>query len=289
MVGFDFWRDMVRFTGAAGRLVLGRVLVFGTIAWLVWWIETVTEQSIAVDLTPYEVAGAALSLLLVLRTNAGYDRWWEARKLWGGIVNQSRDLVVVALAHGPAERQWREDFVRWTAAFSHASRGSLRSERAVPELIALLGNDEAKRIAAAEHMPSYVSSQIAARLASALRQEQLSGYAFLQADRDRALLIDHLGGCERIQLTPLPVAYAVKIRQFIFCFLVALPFALITRVGWLTPLIVTLVAYPILALDEIGDELQQPFSKASLNHLPLDEICAKIEKNLLALLEVEPS
>ncbi|HEV7223249.1 MAG TPA: bestrophin family ion channel, partial [Pirellulales bacterium] len=66
-----------------------------------------------------------------------------------------------------------------------------------------------------------------------------------------------------------------------------LPFALITRVGWLTPLVTVLVAYPLLALDQIGAELQQPFSKASLNHLPLDEICATIEGNLLAQLELE--
>ena len=136
-------------------------------------------------------------------------------------------------------------------------------------------------------MPSFVSARIAAVLASALKEEQITGFAFQQVDRDRGLLLDHVGGCERIQKTPLPLAYVVKIRQFIFLFLVSLPFALITRVGWLTPLFATLVAYPLLALDEIGAELQQPFSTASLNHLPLDEICATIERNLLAMLELE--
>ncbi|HEX3658667.1 MAG TPA: bestrophin family ion channel, partial [Pirellulales bacterium] len=106
-----------------------------------------------------------------------------------------------------------------------------------------------------------------------------------QADRQRAQLLDHIGGCERIQKTPLPLAYAVKIRRFIFLFLIALPFALIARVGWLTPLLTMLIAYPILALDEIGSELQQPFLTTSLNHLPLDEICATIERDVLAQLE----
>lgn len=287
IAGLDFWRDLFSLTGAAGRLVLGRVAVFGAAAWLVWWIENATDTSIAVDLTPYEVAGAALSLLLVLRTNAGYDRWWEGRKLWGGIVNQCRDLVVVSLANGPEDRRWRDEIARWTAAFAHASRRSLRGERDVAELATLLGAEAAARVAAAEHMPSYVSARIAALLADALKRQQIAGFAFQQADRDRALLLDHLGGCERIQKTPLPRAYAVKIRQFIFLFLLALPFALITRVGWLTPLVTILVAYPILALDEIGAELQQPFSKASLNYLPLDEICATIERNLLAQLKLE--
>ncbi len=283
--GLDFWRDLLTLHGTASRLVLGRVLVFGVLAALVWWIEVATVESIAIEVTPYEVAGAALSVLLVLRTNAGYDRWWEGRKLWGGIVNQCRDLVVAALAYGPEDRAWRAEIVHWTAAFAHAARRSLRGERDAVELTALLGPEEAAHVTAAEHMPSYVSARIAARLASALKLQQISGFAFQRADRDRALLLDHLGGCERILKTPLPLAYAVKIRQFIFVFLVALPFALIARVGWLTPLVVMLVAYPMLALDEIGAELQQPFSTASLNHLPLDEICATIERNLLAQLE----
>ena len=283
----DFWRDLLTLRETAGQRVWGRVLVFGAFALLVWWVETITEESIAIDVTPYEVAGVALSLLLVLRTNAGYDRWWEARKLWGGIVNQCRDLAVGALAFGPPDRHWREAIVHWTAAFAHAARRSLRGELDVPELTALLGAEEAAGVAAAKHMPSYVSAKIAAQLANALKLQNLSGYGFLQIDRDRALLLDHIGGCERIKKTPLPTAYAVKIRQFIFLFLVTLPFGLITRIGWLTPVVVTLVAYPILALDEIGAELQQPFSTASLNHLPLDEICATIESDLMAQLQSE--
>jgi putative membrane protein len=285
--GFDFWRDLLRLSGTAGRLVWGRVLVFGGLAWLIWLVESSTETSIAIDLTPYEVAGVALGVLLVLRTNAGYDRWWEARKLWGGVVNQCRDLVVVSLANGPRDRRWREEIVGWTIAFAHATRRSLRGEKEVPELVTLLGAEEAARVAAARHLPSYVSARIAAILAGALAEQQMSGFAFQQADRDRSQLLDHLGGCERIRKTPLPLAYAVKIRQFIVVFLVALPFGLIARIGWLTPLVTILVAYPILALDEIGAELQQPFSTASLNHLPLDEICATIEGDLLAHLDRE--
>lgn len=281
---FEFWRDLVRFEGTADRVVLVRMLGFGALATVICAIEHFTVHSIAIDITPYEVVGAALSLILVLRTNAGYDRWWEARKLWGGITNQLRDLVVTALAYGPADPGWREDLVRWSAAFGHAARCSLRGQRDCPELARLLGSARAAGILAAEHMPTYVSAQIAALLAGPLEQSQMPGFAFQQADRQRAQLLDHLGGCERIQSTPLPIAYAVKIRRFIFLFILALPFAMIARVGWLTPALTMLVAYPLLALDEIGAELQQPFSISSLNHLPLDEICIRIENNLLAQL-----
>ncbi|HVX14413.1 MAG TPA: bestrophin family ion channel [Pirellulales bacterium] len=286
--GLDFWRELVTPFGPAGWRIMIRVLVFGVLAALVWGIESATDTSVAIDLTPYEIAGVTLSLLLVLRTNAGYERWWEARKLWGGITNQCRDLVVVALATGSRDRQWREQIARWTAAFAHVVRRNLRGERQLPELAALLGEAEAARVAVAVHMPSYVSAKIAAQLAAALEREEISGFAFLEADRDRALLLDHAGGCERIAATPLPQAYVIKIRQLVFLFLVALPFALISRVGWLTPLITIITAYPLLALDEIGAELQRPFSTSALNHLPLDDVCATIERNLLAQLEFEP-
>ena len=93
-----------------------------------------------------------------------------------------------------------------------------------------------------------------------------------------------IGGCERIRKTPLPRAYAINIRRFIFLFLATLPFALLNRVGnWLTAPVTVLVAYPILALDQIGVELQNPFDTRNLGHLPLDAICETIERNLLAL------
>src|SRR3954454_12305781 len=118
------------------------VLTFGVLATgicsLSWLTESIIGHRLALEEAPYEVAGAALGLLLVFRTNAGYERWWEGRKLWGGIVNQSRSLALTALAHGPDDLDWRSRLVRWTAAFGHVSRRSLRRETDLPELIHLI-------------------------------------------------------------------------------------------------------------------------------------------------------
>ena len=108
-------------------------------------------------------------------------------------------------------------------------------------------------------------------------------FAYLRAQEERSRLIDHIGGCERILKTPMPTAYSIEIHQFVFVFLVSLPFGILAKAGWLTPLVTMLVAFPILALDEIGVELQNPFSTANLNHLPLDRICQDLEQNLTAL------
>lgn len=294
MVFFDrlgFWREAIIWRGSVTPLVLPFVLTFGSIAAMIclveWLVERRYQVQVGLEIAPFEVAGVALGLLLVLRTNAGYDRWWEARKLWGGIVNQSRNVVISALSYGPFDSAWKELFVKWTAAFPHVARCSLRGENLSPEVAALVGQDDWTQIAAAGHMPSFVAMKMAELLREACDANQMDRFAFIQVDKERAELIDHIGACERILKTPLPQVFAIKIRRFIALFLLTLPFAMLHRINgdWLVPLITMMVAYPLLALDQIGIELQNPFSKANLSHLPLESICETIEKNLLSLLQ----
>ncbi len=280
-----FWTEIDRIEGSAIPYVLWRTLVFGFIALLVTIVEKHPAfPNVAIPMAPYEVLGVALGALLVLRTNAGYERWWEGRKLWGGIVNQCRNLVIQALSYGPDDPEWRRQFVGWTAAFVHVSRRSLRHQHHLPELEKLIGTVKAQRIASVEHMPTAVSLVIGQMLREGVEMG-MDPFAFTRAEEERSKLIDHIGGCERILKTPLPEAYSIEIRQFIFVFLVALPFGILLKVDWLTPLVTMMVAFPILALDEIGVELQNPFSTARLNHLPLDKICQDLEATLMSLLD----
>jgi putative membrane protein len=126
-------------------------------------------------------------------------------------------------------------------------------------------------------------------LGEARDKSQLDSFAFLQLDKERATLIDHIGACERILKTPLATVYSIKIRRFIALFLLTLPFALLLRTNsdWLVPIITVLVAYPLISLDQIGIELQSPFDRSNLSHLPLDDISKTIEVNLLGLLKAE--
>ena len=284
-----FWKEAFTFRGAATLRVLPSVFAFGIIAYLICLVS-LTWHDMSIEVGPHEVVGALLGLLLVLRTNAGYDRWWEARKLWGGIVNQSRNLAMTALTYGPDDPRWREAIVRWTAAFGHVARASLRGERDLPALVNLLGREDAGRVLAARHMPNHVIQTIAALLKDALRRDEIDRFGFHHADRERSSLVDHIGACERILKTPLAAVYSIKIRRFIVLFLTTLPFALLHSFenSFLVPLVTMLIAYPVLGLDQIGIELQNPFSTRSLSHLPLDEIAENIERDLLALLDFEP-
>ncbi|HMP05352.1 MAG TPA: bestrophin family ion channel, partial [Lacipirellulaceae bacterium] len=174
----------------------------------------------------------------------------------------------------------------WVAAFPHVCRHSLRSDGNVDDLQGLLG-DDIDGLRSAQHYPLYVSQRIAAMLREALDEGQMDRFAFMQADQQRTQLIDHIGACERILKTPLAKALSVKIRRFLVLYLIALPCGIFDKAGIMTPIIVMLVSYPLVSLDQISVDLQNPFSVHRLSHLPLDEICCTIEKNVFALLDQE--
>jgi len=170
------------------------------------------------------------------------------------------------------------------------ARLNLRGELPSSEVANLVGPDDARRVATTEHMPSFVAAMLANLLYEAREKLGMDGFSFIQVDRERALLIDHIGACERIAKTPLPRAYSINIRRFIVIFILMLPFSLLHLLDsdWLIPFITMLVAYPLLSLDQIGVELENPFSTSNLSHLPLDDISADIERDVLSVLKVMP-
>lgn len=282
-----FWSEIFALRGSVTPIVLVRVLWFGAIAGLLYLVDSQIDLTLGRDLGPYEVAGAVLSLLLVFRTNAGYDRWYEGRKLWGQIVNHSRNMAITVLTHGPDDPAWRESVIRWIAAFGHVTRASLRGEAVPSEVRALLGEAWSEEISRAKHRPSFVAYRIGQFLRHACDEMGMDRLGFLEADRERAWLIEFEGGCERIRNTPIPLAYSINIRRLMFVYLIFVPFAILDHlqgIEWLTPIVAMLIASPILAMDQIAVELEKPFATNSLNHLPLDGITTQIESELLALL-----
>lgn len=284
----DFWREVLAVHGSVTPFVHRRVLFFGAWATAIWCAATYLHVQTGFGVAPYEIIGVVLALLLVIRTNSGYDRWYEGRKLWGGIVNQSRNLALIGTTYGPRDAEWRSAFLRWTAVFPHLSKASLRGERDIDDLGRLLRPDEIAAIRQSQHMPIYASRQIARLLRHAKDRGELDGFEFLRADDQRSQLIDHIGACERILKTPLAKVVSIKVRRFLFLYLLVLPFAVVDRSGYLTPILTMLVAYPLLSLDQIGIELENPFSTSRLSHLPLESICETIEANVQALEETDP-
>ena len=302
-LSYSYWLGTFIIRGSVAPRVILDVMGFGVltaaIVLAIERLETIFRVNLSVPVGPFEAAGAVLGLLLVLRVSTGYSRWWEARILWGAIVNQSRNLAISGLAYGPRNTRWRSRFVRWIAVFPHVCRRSLREQRNFPELERLLSEESRDWIKKAEHMPDAVASEIAMLLYEA-RSLGMDGFAFQKMEEQRASLIDHLGGCERILKTPLARSSAIQVRQFIFLLLITIPIGLVrdfeTVVAnpsfihhsmsqvWIVPLYVMLLAYPLLSLDRIGMELQNPFSTQRIDFLPLDSICTMIERNVFELL-----
>ena len=315
----SFFREAVTINDSLTLTVLPSVLLFGGIAALICLVELLTDPSftLGIEVSAFEIGGGVLGVLLVLRVNEGLTRWWEARRLWGAINNQCRNLAIDGLAYGPADPAWRRALIHWTIAFAHACRRSLREERYLPEAAALIGVDETVRLTEAHHMPSHASLILARILWTAVERLGMDRFVYLELDRERTQLIDHIGGCERILTTPMPRALSVQIRRFLFLFLILLPFGLIPKFNaeavraarqidraasapgapakhehepnnnrvWFVVPITMIVAFPLLALDRIGSDLQKPFWKRSINDLKLDTFTSKIEQTLLSLLD----
>ncbi|MDF1677310.1 MAG: bestrophin family ion channel [Legionellaceae bacterium] len=240
----------------------------------------------SIPISPFEYAGLVMGLILVFRINAGYDRWWEARKLWGSVVNNSRNLAIVASSYSKGiESSKLRQLVGYIAAVPFLMKNHLRHDDSVDEVAHLVDLETHQALPKYTHKPNFLSKKIAFFLSQWLEGEHLDQFAFLQAERCREAVIDCQGACERILKTPMPFVMAIKSRRFILLFLLMMPVALAEYSLALNLLVTAIVGYALLALDQIGVELQNPFSKDNLSHLPIDTICKTIEKDVVEIFE----
>lgn len=224
----------------------------------------------------HTMVGISLGLLLVFRTNQSYDRWWDGRKLWGGMVNTCRNLArasSVHLAHDP-DRLRR--VLKLTQAFPAASACVLRQQTWTPTG---LEPDDAAAIAAHNHAPTAICQRITSHLEAERKAGRLSDIVFTSIDNNTQLLVDIIGGCERIHKTPLPFAYVVHLRRALVLYCVTLPMALLSSFGWYTVPIVYAITYVMLGIEEIGVEIEDPF-EGDDNDLPLERITEGIQRNV---------
>jgi putative membrane protein len=278
------WLDhLFDIKGSMVREIIGRVLL--VFAWsIVVVLFHYFVRPVAIPSTVHTLIGVALGLLLVIRTNASYERFWEGRKMWGGIVNESRNLargVGAFLEHQPA---LAASITRWAIAFPYASMHSLRGSTGLGPIAERLPQEEVEETLAAQHLPTAVALRISRQLARARTAGHISDYVALALDNNVQQLIDYKGACERIHKTPLPFAYVVHLRRAIILYCLTLPFALIEAFGWTTIIDTLIIAYILFGIEEIGVEIEDPFGEDE-NDLPLEQICQTIERNLLALIE----
>lgn len=224
----------------------------------------------------YQLVGFVISLLLIFRTNTAYDRWWEGRKKWGELVNDTRN-VSVKIASIVKEDKDRDFFMRMIPNFVFAAKEHLRAGIIYDELE--LRPEEREYLNNKEHKPLAITQLIYQRLVDLKRRGLMSEQEFNVLDKNCNKLMDSLGGCERIRNTPIPFSYSLFIKKFIFIYITTLPLAFVTIFGYLSALIATFVFYVFVSIEVLAEEIEDPFGKDD-NDLPTDMLCDKIRSNV---------
>lgn len=232
---------------------------------------------------PIALFGTALGLFLGFRTNASYARWWEARTLWGALINASRSLARVTKSFISA-REIVDAVVLRQIAFAHAMRCRLRGQDATDDLLRLTGAATTAFVTGRTNWPNALTEDIS-RL---VKEAKTGGHIdTIQQTLIERLLVDVAnaqGGMERIKNTPLPNGFRFLPNLFTRLFCVLLPIAVVESLGLYTPIGSTLVGMIFLAALSIGDDLTDPFAD-SVHDVPLTSMCGTIEIDLMEAID----
>jgi len=231
----------------------------------------------------HSLLGIVLGLFLVFRTNSAYDRWWEGRKLWGMMVNSTRNLALklnaCILKENHEERDW---FSKMISNFVFATKESLRKGVQLTELEPP-SEDFMEDLKKYKHKPNRISSRLYERVNTLYVNGKITGDQLINLDKELKDLIDIMGACERIRYTPIPYSYMMYIKKFIFIYIITLPFGFVSDSGYFTIFIVLLITFVLMSVELIAEEIEDPFGNDS-NDLPTDELSLKIRENVAEIL-----
>lgn len=265
---------LLRMRGSVIPRLLPRVVLAAGLGVLAVFL--LESKNFKIPSVAHALVGVALGLLLVFRTNASYDRYWEGRKLVGFIVNRTRDLArqTALYVKDPAVRA---EIAKLVPAFYWLCAQTLRRDSSLGRAAPLL--DEAQRAAleGKAFRAPIITRWIGERFRDEVDAGRLSEQRLQLVDANLTGLNDALGGAERILKTPIPFAYAQHIKIFVVLFCFSAPFVMADVMGWATPPAVAFLALALFGIDEIGVEIEDPFGDDP-NDLPLEAIGEGIEK-----------
>lgn len=268
--------------------VLPMILMLMTVSMIAWGLTFYQVYTVkSVPVVGFTVLGVVLSVFLTFRNNACYDRWWEGRKLWGALIANTRHFT--RDTHFLSADERRAMLVDMLI-FVNLLRDRLRQQQLPADRFAdYLRLDDSRQDELNHLMNSHINApqvilqNMQIRLIHAVKTNQISDIIYTSIQRHLIEMGNIQAGCDRINSTPLPLPYSVLLHRAVFCFCWLLPFGISGVLGLWTPLLVGLVAYLFLGLDELSKELEEPFG-TDLHDLPLDGMVRLIERETLALL-----
>lgn len=274
------------------RYETGITLLIATSIWLLHKYEALI---VAIPFSVAAILGSALAIFIAFRNQSAYGRWWEARTIWGGIINNSRifarqiianvdNAVAIGKTTVEVAEAYKQEMVYRQIAFAHALRLHLRHQTQWEEVQHLLSTDEFELLKTTKNKPNIVLHTQGIRLKEAMRSELLGAFDNISMEPNLAAFNNWQGACERIKNTPLPRNYHYFTRLFLFTFIFILPFCLIgdfskMNIDYLVPPISFLICFVFSVMNRVGEINEDPFENR-MQDIPMTALCNTIERDL---------
>ncbi len=254
--------------------------------------DTLRWTDVGIPFGAIGALGSALAIFLGFRNNSAYDRWWEARKIWGALVNDSRSWCrqAVAWAESPTESDAHEEnaeeltrrLVHRHLGFVHGLALHLRKDPALHDRVAeFVDEGEAARYREVPNVPTAILIEQGKHVARARDRGQIEHFRHLEMDSLLTRMSDIQGKCERIKNTPLPRQYDAFPRWFTYVYGVILPFGLASPLGWAAAPVSAVITVMFLLLEGSGRAVENPFEGARMD-TPMTSLAITIERDLRA-------
>ena len=264
------------------RLIVPQVLLF-IFSFLIYFYQThIATEPVPLNPSVFAILGISLAIFHGFCNNAAYDRFWEGRKLWGTLVWLSRNIARQVMTLPNVSMAEKQAFIRHQIAFVHSLRQQLRGEDNTANLQRLLTVEEQQAVVGQNFIALRLTQIMGQMLANWQAEQKIDVWQWQSLDTTLGEIAHIQAGCERINNTPIPYAYFVLLHRTVYLYCFMLPFGLGNTIGWVTPFVVSFVGYTFMALNEIVDEISEPFGTGE-NELPLGMMCDTIETQLAML------
>lgn len=259
-------------------------------SWIIAYVEVeilqLSDKSHVKNISlMHGMLGFVISMLLVFRTNTAYDRWWEGRRQWGSLVNNSRNLAIKLGVLLDAHDQHRIYFAKLIPAYAIALRNHLGKEQTRLELFDEDGDSTNFPIDYTRHVPNQIAFLMMKRVNRLFEEKLITGEQLLFLNTELQTFTDICGACERIKNTPIPYSYSAFLKKFIFIYAMTLPFGYVFNLGYIVVPVVAFIFYVLASLELIAEEIEEPFG-GDANDLPMDKMTQTIVNNVRELMKV---
>lgn len=261
-------------------LLIFTAVYSGSIVYLEKEYLQLSDNSYAKNITiMHTLLGFAISMLLVFRTNTAYDRWWEGRKLWGSLVNNSRNLAIKLKSILPDDDiENKNFFTKIIALYAITLSRHLKKESTLHALDDSLQHT-LPTLQNTNHAPNTIAIAMFKKIQLLYQHKIITGDNLIILNGELQSFTDICGACERIKNTPIPFSYSSFIKKFIFIYVLTLPFGLAFNLGYYAIPVTVFIFYVLASLELIAEEIEDPFGKDS-NDLPMEKISQNIKQNV---------